>query len=61
MTAEDALDPNPPSTAERLNAIANAVQSSWPEHVPLSVRYGAAAKADDIVQRWFAARSEPSS
>lgn len=40
--------------AERLNAIADALQSSWGEWLPLSVRYQAAELADDRVRAWHA-------
>lgn len=39
--------------SERLNRLAQTVQASWIEFVPLSVRYAAAEAAEAIVEEYM--------
>lgn len=39
--------------SERLNRLADAIQSSWDEFVPLSVRYEAAEAADALICQYM--------
>lgn len=46
------------SNPARLNALAQTIQESWAEFVPLSVRYAAAACADGVVADYMSHVSE---